>query len=46
MAAQPNAISLRQTRHGSVWIAAVHLAGTDTRRVKRALFGPFRGAVG
>ena len=26
-------------------IAAVHLAGTNTRRVKRALFGLFEGAV-
>lgn len=27
-------------------IAAVHLAGTNTRRVKRALFGLFQGASG
>ena len=26
-------------------IAAVYLSGTDTRRVKRALFGLFEGAV-
>ena len=27
-------------------IAAVYLAGTNTRRVKRALFGLFQGVVG
>ena len=35
----------RLTRKGKALIAAVYLAGTNTRRVKRALFGLFRGAV-
>src|SRR6056297_627677 len=36
----------RLTRRAEALIAAVYLAGTNTRRVKRALFGLFRGAVG
>ena len=35
----------RLTRKAEALIAAVHLAGTNTRRVKRALFGLFEGAV-
>jgi putative transposase len=33
------------TKKAETLIAAVHLAGTNTRRVKRALFGLFEGAV-
>lgn len=36
----------RLTRKAEALIAAVYLAGTNTRRVKRALFGLFEGAVG
>jgi putative transposase len=36
----------RLTKRAEVLIAAVYLAGTNTRRVKRALFGLFQGAVG
>ena len=36
----------RLTKRAEALIAAVYLAGTNTRRVKRALFGLFRGAVG
>lgn len=36
----------RLTRKAGALIAAVYLAGTNTRRVKRALFGLFAGAVG
>src|SRR6056297_3488097 len=36
----------RLTKRAEALIAAVYLAGTDTRRVKRALFGLFQGAVG
>ena len=36
----------RLTRKAEALIAAVYLAGTNTRRVKRALFGLFAGAVG
>ena len=36
----------RLTKRAEALIAAVHLAGTNTRRVKRALFGLFQGAVG
>ncbi len=36
----------RLTRKAEALIAAVYLAGPDTRRVKRALFGLFEGAVG
>ena len=36
----------RLTRKAEALIAAVYLAGTNTRRVKRALFGLFQGAVG
>jgi putative transposase len=36
----------RLTRRAEALIAAVYLAGTNTRRVKRALFGLFQGAVG
>lgn len=36
----------RLTRKAEALIAAVYLAGTDTRRVKRALFNLFDGAVG
>ena len=35
----------RLTKKAKALIAAVYLAGTDTRRVKRALFGLFEGAV-
>jgi len=35
----------RLTRKAEALIAAVYLAGTNTRRVKRALFGLFQGAV-
>ena len=35
----------RLTRKAEALIAAVYLAGTNTRRVKRALFGLFDGAV-
>ena len=35
----------RLTKKAEVLIAAVYLAGTNTRRVKRALFGLFEGAV-
>ena len=35
----------RLTRKTEALIAAVCLAGTNTRRVKRALFGLFEGAV-
>lgn len=35
----------RLTRKAEALIAAVYLAGTNTRRVKRALFGLFEGAV-
>jgi transposase-like protein len=36
----------RLTKTAEALIAAVYLAGTNTRRVKRALFGLFQGAVG
>ena len=36
----------RLTKRAEALIAAVYLAGTNTRRVKRALYGLFRGAVG
>src|SRR5215213_774510 len=36
----------RMTRQVEALIAGVHLAGTNTRRVKRALGALFRGAVG
>jgi putative transposase len=36
----------RLTRRAEALIAAVYLSGTNTRRVKRALFGLFQGAVG
>jgi putative transposase len=36
----------RLTRKAEALIASVYLAGTNTRRVKRALFGLFQGAVG
>ena len=36
----------RLTKRAEALIAAVYLAGTSTRRVKRALVGLFRGAVG
>ena len=36
----------RLTKKAEALIAAVYLAGTNTRRVKRALFGLFQGAVG
>jgi putative transposase len=35
----------RLTKTAEALIAAVYLAGTNTRRVKRALFGLFQGAV-
>lgn len=35
----------RLTKKAEALIAAVYLAGTNTRRVKRALFGLFQGAV-
>src|SRR5690606_30600127 len=35
----------RLTRKAEALIAAVYLAGTNTRRVKRALFGLFEGAA-
>ena len=36
----------RLTKKAEALIASVYLAGTNTRRVKRALFGLFAGAVG
>jgi transposase-like protein len=36
----------RLTKKAEALIAAVYLAGTNTRRVRRALFGLFKGAVG
>ena len=36
----------RLTKKAEALIASVYLAGTNTRRVKQALFGLFRGAVG
>jgi hypothetical protein len=36
----------RLTKTAEALIASVYLAGTNTRRVKRALFGLFQGAVG
>jgi putative transposase len=36
----------RLTKRAEALIAAVYLSGTNTRRVKRALFGLFQGAVG
>ena len=36
----------RLTKRAEALITAVYLAGTNTRRVKRALFGLFQGAVG
>jgi len=36
----------RLTKKAEALIAAVYLAGTNTRRVKRALFGLFQGAIG
>lgn len=36
----------RLTTKAEALIASVHLAGTHTRRVKRALHGLFQGAVG
>ena len=35
----------RLTKKAEALIASVYLAGTNTRRVKRALFGLFEGAV-
>lgn len=35
----------RLTKKAAALIASVYLAGTNTRRVKRALFGLFEGAV-
>ncbi len=35
----------RLTKKAEALIAAVYLSGTNTRRVKRALFGLFQGAV-
>ena len=35
----------RLTRKAEALIASVYLSGTNTRRVNRALFGLFRGAV-
>ena len=35
----------RLTKKAEALITAVYLAGTNTRRVKRALFGLFEGAV-
>lgn len=35
----------RLTRKAEALIASVYLAGTNTRRVKRALYGLFQGAV-
>lgn len=36
----------RLTKRAEALIASVYLAGTNTRRVKRALYGLFQGAVG
>ncbi len=36
----------RLTKKAEALIASVYLAGTNTRRVKRALYGLFQGAVG
>ena len=36
----------RLTKRAEALIASVYLAGTNTRRVERALFGLFQGAVG
>jgi hypothetical protein len=36
----------RLTKRAEALITAVYLAGTNTRRVKRALIGLFEGAVG
>ena len=36
----------RLTKKAEALIASVYLSGTNTRRVKRALFGLFQGAVG
>ena len=36
----------RLTKTAEALIASLYLAGTNTRRVKRALYGLFRGAVG
>ncbi len=36
----------RLTKKAEALIAAVYLSGTNTRRVKRALYGLFKGAVG
>jgi transposase-like protein len=36
----------RRTRTAEALIASLYLAGTNTRRVERALYGLFRGAVG
>ena len=36
----------RLTKRAEALIAAVYLVGTNTRRVKRALYGLFQGAVG
>lgn len=35
----------RLTKKAEALIASVYLSGTNTRRVKRALFGLFQGAV-
>jgi len=35
----------RLTKKAEALIASVYLAGTNTRRVKRALYGLFEGAV-
>ena len=35
----------RLTKRAEALIAAVYLSGTNTRRVKRALFGLFEGAI-
>lgn len=36
----------RLTKKAEALIASVYLSGTNTRRVKRALYGLFKGAVG
>ena len=36
----------RLTKKAEALIASIYLAGTNTRRVKRALYGLFQGAVG
>ena len=46
MAVEGAAAASATDEEGRALIASVCLAGTDTRRVKRALFGLFQGAVG